>query len=144
MLHQTFLAIIIFYQFALALRDYIITGVLAKGLPPDGRFHAYVLVTTLEVTALAALAAFTELTWQLQLLKAWTVYLVWFGGALDWIYFLAIGTIPDANRIWHWIPKIVLRLTGNRITFEHPNTLHWLIYTVTMWAPCIICWSLIL
>jgi len=143
-LHQTFLAIIIFYQFALALRDYVVTGVLAKGLPPDGRFLAYVLVTTLEVTAIAfGLALSSPLGW-IFILKLWTVYLCWFGGGLDWIYFIAIGTIPEANKIWYWMPKIVPTLTRGRVTFEHPTTKNWATFTALMWVPNLICWIYVL
>lgn len=144
MLHQTFLAIVIFYQFTLALRDYIITGVLAKGLPPDGRFHAYVLVTTLEVTAIAFALALSGPVGTVFALKLWTVYLCWFGGGLDWIYFIAIGTIPDANKIWYWMPRIVPFLSKGKLTFEHPTTTNWTVYTALMWVPCMICWTITL
>jgi hypothetical protein len=144
MLHQTFIAIVIFYQFVLALRDHIVTGVLAKGLPPDRRFHAYCLITTLEVTAFAALAAFTEPNTFNAILKAWTVYLTWFGGSLDWIYFIAAGGIPEWNFRWYWMPKIFPYITHGRITFDHPTTKHWAAYTAIMWIPNMICWTLVL
>ena len=144
MLHSTFIAIVIFYQFALALRDYMITGVLAKGQAADGKFLAYVLVTTLEVSAIAfALALNSPFGW-IFVLKLWTVYLCWFGGALDWIYFIAIGTIPEANKVWFWMPKIVPTLTKNRLTFEHPTTTNWTVYTALMWVPNLICWGIVL
>lgn len=131
MLHQSFLAIVIFYQFALALRDYMVTGVLAKGLPPDGRFHAYCLVTSLEVAAFAALAAFSEPLWIVAALKAWTVGLTWFGGGLDWIYFVAKGDIPAWDKVWHWIPF-------------RPTTFKWLLWTLFCWVPTIFCWAILL
>ena len=144
MLHQTFLAIVIFYQFALALRDHLITGILAKGLPPDGKFHAYCIITTLEVTVVAVSLSLYEPLGLISILKAVTVYLTWFGGGLDWIYFIAKGEIPEWNFVWHWMPAIALKISRGRITFEHPTTKSWAIWTGICWVPTIICWAITL
>ncbi len=144
MLNQTFLAITIFLQFALALLDHIITGVLAKGLPPDGRFHAYSLSIILVLIPFAALAAFTEQIPLIACLKVWTIFLLWVGGGLDWIYFLAGGELPSWNFVWHWMPKIIPTVSFGKLTFTHPTTFHWGLYTAFMWIPNIFCWGLVL
>jgi hypothetical protein len=144
MLPQTFLGIIVFLQFSLALLDHMVTGVLAKGLPPDGRFHAYSLSMLLVIVCFCALVVFTEPNIQFAVLKVWTVLLTWVGGVLDWFYFLIDGKIPEYNFVWHWMPKIIPVITHGRLSFEHPTTVHWGIYTAVMWIPNIICWSVLL
>jgi hypothetical protein len=144
MLHQTFLAIIIWLQFTLALLDHMITNGFAKGLPPDdGRFHAYVLTITLLLLPFAALAYFTEPTPTTALLKAWTVMLTWFGGFLDWIYFIAKTVLPLPDKKWRWMPKIFPRLKDGVLLFDYPTNREWAIYTVAMWLPNIICWIIV-
>jgi len=148
-LHQIFLAIIACYQLILAGRDFVVTGILAKGLPPDWRFHTYCIITTLEVTVLAAFAVLTEPNVSVAVLKAWTVYLCWIGGALDWIYFLlrlfvTNVPMPEWTFIWHWMPQIFPYITHGKITFDHPTTKHWIAYTCLMWVPNLICWTILL
>jgi len=149
MLHQTFLLIIVCYQLILAARDFTVTGILAKGLPPDWRFHTYCIVTTLEVTVLATLAALTEPNVLVAALKAWTIYLCWIGGSLDWIYFLlrlfvTNVPMPEWNFVWHWMPRLFPYITKDKITFDHPTTRHWAVYTALMWIPNIACWIMVL
>ena len=155
MQHTTFLALIIAYQLTLTARDFTVTGLLAKGAPPDWKFHIYCIATTLEAAILATLAAFTEPNTLTAALKAWTVMLCWTGGALDWIYFglakLAktltgreVPEIPEWEGKWFWMPKIFPYITRGRISFSHPTTKHWAAYTALMCTPNLICWTLIL
>jgi len=149
MMHQTFLLIIACYQLILAGRDFTVTGILAKGLPADWRFHTYCIVTTLEVTVLAALAAFTEPSTSIAALKAWTIFLCWIGGALDWIYFALRKLVhneemPEWNFVWFWMPRIFPYITHGKITFDHPTTKHWAVYTALMWIPNILVWTMVL
>jgi len=145
MLHQTFLGIIIFLQFTLALLDHMITNGFAKGLPPDdGRFHAYVLVISLLLAPFAALAFFTEPNTFIGLLKVWTVYLTWVGGGLDWIYFIAKTALPLPDKEWCWMPRIFLRKKNNQWVLDFPTNREWALYTVCMWLPNIICWAVVM
>lgn len=118
-----FFAFYIAYLFWLSLRDYTVTGLLAKGCPPDGKFHAYALCTTGEVFAVAmwsmAHAPFPSLTGFAMFA---TVLMGWLGGWLDFIYWVAAGGIPDENRVWTWIPKIFPKLVGSDLVFDHPTT----------------------
>ena len=143
---ETFILLIFFYQFILAGRDFVVTGILAQGLPADWRFHTYAVVTTLEVSVLAALAFLTEPSTTMALLKAWTVYLCWFGGFLDWIYFGIRKLVynkepPEWNFVWFWMPKIVVKVTKGKIEFDHPTTAHWALWTMFMWMPNMMIWG---
>jgi len=149
MLPQTFLALIIVYQLALAARDFTVTGLMARGQPADWKFYSYCIVTTIEVTALAALAALTEPNTLIAALKAWTVMLCWIGGVLDWIYFglrklVSNEDFPKITMSWFWMPAIFPYITHEKITFSHPTTKHWIVYTALMWTPCIIGWIIVL
>jgi len=131
-LPQSFLLLVIVYLFALSLRDYMVTGVLAKGLEPDGRFHAYVLVTSLEVLTWATYALISEpIPSFIGALKFVTVLACWVGGPLDWIYFIAKGEIPAWDHVWHWMPG-------------KPKTWQWGIWTLCWLVGLGICWSAVL
>jgi hypothetical protein len=144
MLHQTFIGLIILLQFTLALLDHLFTNGFAKDLPPDdGRFHAYVLVITMLLIPTAGLAYFTEPNQTVAIVKVWTVYLTWFGGLLDWIYFIAKTALPLPNKKWTWMPKIFPRLENGVLLFDYPTNREWAIYTICMWLPNIVAWVLI-
>lgn len=149
MLDQTFILIIICYQVILAGRDFVVTGILAKKLPPDWRFHVYCIVTTLEVTIVAVFSALSASEPLIMALRAWTAYLTWIGGGLDWIYFalrqlITSVPMPEWNFVWHWMPRIFPYITRGRITLDHPTTKHWAAYTALMWIPNVVCWSYVL
>lgn len=144
-----FFLIILFYQTILATRDFTVTGIIAKGLPPDWRFHTYAIATTLEVTVFATYAFITEPVTVFAVLKAWTILLCWIGGLLDWIYFAINKLVHNENMpswdiIWYWMPKIFPCITKGKITLNHPTTRHWLIYTVIMWGANITAWTITL
>lgn len=126
-----FLLCVALYQISLAGRDYMVTGILAEGLPPDGRFRAYVLWTSGEVIAVSGISGYlgtlstgSILTGLLMLI---TILACWFGGLLDWIYFMIKGNIPEWNYKWHWMPY-------------SPKTWQWIVWTCLWWIPIMICW----
>ena len=130
---QSFLVLAVAYLFFLSLRDYMVTGVLAKGLPPDGRFHAYVLMTTGEVLCFATYTLISEpIPSYIGFLKFLTIIGCWVGGWLDFIYFVAKGAIPEWNMVWHWMPgkptttQWALWATG------------WLFTIIGLWTPVLL------
>ena len=137
-----FLFIVAVYQFFLAGRDHMVTGVLAKGLPPDNRFLAYVLWTAGEnmATALLALSYGAQFSMATAVLMFCTIIACWYGGLLDFLYFMVGGEIPAGNFVWHWMPKIAVKVSNGKISFEHPNTEQWAVWTLLWWIPLTVGW----
>lgn len=131
MKYWSFHFITLLYLFALSGRDYMVTGVLAQHLPPDGRFLAYVLWTSLENQAFALLALSTEkIKSPIGVLKYLTITACWIGGWLDFIYFMIKGAIPEWSMIWHWMPF-------------HPTTEAWAIYAACWLIGIVAAWGIL-
>ena len=135
-----FLFILLLYQVFLTGRDWMVTGVLAKGLPPDNRFLTYVLWTSGENLAMALMAFSLGSSLIMSILMFLSILACWYGGLLDFLYFMIKGEIPQGNKVWVWMPKIVAKVTGGKITFEHPNTEQWVIWMLLWWIPITIAW----
>lgn len=102
--HWSFLFVTLLYLFALSGLDQQVTGVLAKGLKPKGKFHSYVLWHTMLNQSVAFLAVTTEPNLTIAVLKYVTVTWCWVGGTLDFLYFMMQGEIPEPEKVWHWMP----------------------------------------
>ena len=138
-----FAFIVLLYQVFLAGRDHMVTGILCKGLPPDNRFLSYVLWTSGENISMGILASMAGINTITSLLMFITIIACWYGGLLDFLYFMILGEIPQGNFVWHWMPKIVAKVTNGKITFEHPTTEQWFVWTCIWWIPMIISWVLV-
>ena len=122
-----FLFILLGLLFFLTGIDHMVTGVLAIGLPPDGRFTAYALWVTGFMVFVALLGAGSAMTGRLAILQFVSVLWCWVGGSLDFIYFMMKGEIPEWNKVWTWMP-------GN------PTTTKWGLWALGTLVAMIIAW----
>ena len=129
--HWSFIFISLLYLFALSGLDQQVTGVLAKGLKPKGKFLSYVLWHTMMNQAVALGFALSEPVLLVAALKYVTIVWCWIGGSLDFLYFMMQGEIPEPEKVWHWMP------------FK-PRTWQFAIYALAWLTVIIASWILVL
>lgn len=115
-------------------------NIMTGGMPMGGVFICYALSMTLLNQAIAV--SVTIMYWIHSLarskFKAFLIYVttvwVWIGGALDFLFFMMKGYIPEGNQVWHWMPFYwFLKIEW--------TTLHQAIYTIVFLVVLIIAWS---
>jgi len=125
-----FLTYVVIYLFGLTAVDRMVTGKLRTDIHGE-EFHAYVFAHFLMNQAVALIATLGAPTLLVAVAMYITVVWCWVGGALDFLYFMMRGYIPEWRIVWTWMP------------FK-PRTWQFAIYAF-VWLLAIVClWGYII